>query len=201
MLTWTSVLQARSGSLQRRWRVQRQPPGISSRWQVTPRQQKLIWCDIRTQTSHQARPRRRNVLWNLEHPATRMIQVTDHKYLHTKTIITTRALMPIIFTRTRTDARNREILYILMVSSVRHRNINASLATNMDTLQAYVIKRNKYFSSIGNQRLICYKWKQNMLVTSPYAATQKIVHPALSHSLCKWRYSDHELNVRSSHTL
>ena len=41
ILAWTSMfpgafLQARSGSLQRRWRVQRWPAGISSRWQRDP---------------------------------------------------------------------------------------------------------------------------------------------------------------------
>ena len=47
------------------------------------------------------------------------------------------------FTRTRRDARSVENQYILRVSSVQQRNISASLATSMDTLQDYVIKRNK----------------------------------------------------------
>ena len=35
-----------------------------------------------------------------------------------------------------------------------------------------------------------------MLVTSPYVATQKIVNPAMSHSVCKWRYSDQNLKYK-----
>ena len=69
-----------------------------------------------------------------------MMQVTDNKYPHTTTIITRRALMPRMFTRTRRDARSVEIQYILKVSSIQQRNISASVATSMDNLQAYVIK-------------------------------------------------------------
>ena len=50
----------KSGSLQRRWRVQGQPPGISSRWQVTPRWHNLISCDTSAQISQQANSRRRS---------------------------------------------------------------------------------------------------------------------------------------------
>ena len=38
------------------------------------------------------------------------------------------------------------------------KNISANLVTSMDILQAYVIKRNKFLSSLGNQRSICCKW-------------------------------------------
>ena len=42
-------------------------------------------------------------------PVTRIIQVTDTTYLHTTTIITRKALMPSMYTRTRRDARSVEI--------------------------------------------------------------------------------------------
>ena len=76
------------------------------------------------------------------------------------------------------------------------KKFNAFLVICMDTLQAYVIKRIKFHSSQGNQRPICCKQVLCMLVTSQYAATQKIVHPAMSHSVCKRRYSEYKLNVR-----
>ena len=65
------------------------------------------------------------------------------------------------------------------------KNFNASLVTSMDTLQVYVFKRKKPHSSQGNERPICCKQELYMLVTSPYAATQKIVHLSMSHSVCK----------------
>ena len=76
--------------------------------------------------------------------------------------------------------RSVEILYILRVSSVQQRNISTSLDTIMDPLQAYAIRRNKFLSSLGNQRPICYKQELYMLVTSPYVAIQKICHPVMS---------------------
>ena len=87
--------------------------------------------------------------------------------------------------KTRRDVRSVEIQIILKVSSVQQRNFNASLVICMDTLQVHVTKRNKLHSSQGNQRPECYKQVLHMLVTSPYAATLTIVHPAMSHSLCK----------------
>ena len=72
-----------------------------------------------------------------------MIQVTDNKYPHTTTIITRRALMPTMCTRTRRDAKSVEIQYTLKVPSVQQRNVNASLAMGMNALQAIVIQRNK----------------------------------------------------------
>ena len=93
--------------------------------------------------------------------------------------------MPRMYTRTRRDARNGEIEITLKVSSVQQRNFNASLVIRMDTSQASATKRNKFHSSQGNQRPICYNQVQFMLVISPYAATQKIVHPAMTHSVCK----------------
>ena len=65
--------------------------------------------------------------------------------------------------RMKRDVKNVEILCMQKVSSVEQRSINASLAISMDTLLAYVIKRNKFLSSQGNQRPICYKWEQYML--------------------------------------
>ena len=59
----------------------------------------------------------------------------------------------------------------------------------------YVTRKNKLHSSQGNQRSICCKQELCMLVTNPYVATQKIVHPVMSHSVCKRRYSNHKLNV------
>ena len=90
-------------------------------------------------------------------PSHKKMQVTDNKHPYTTTIITRRALMPRMLTRTRRDARGVEIQNILKVSSVQQRNISACLATSMDTLQAYVTKRNKLYSSQGNQRPICCK--------------------------------------------
>ena len=59
--------------------------------------------------------------------------------------------------------------------SVQQKSTSARLAISMDMLPVYVIRRNKFFfSSLGNQRPTCCKWEQYMLVTSPYAATQKI---------------------------
>ena len=116
----------------------------------------------------------------------KMIQVTDNRYLHTTMVITRRALMSRMGTQTRRDARSVEIQYTLKVSSVTQRNFNASHVISMDTLQAYAIKRNKLHSSQGKQRPICCcKWELCMLVTSPYVATQKIVHPVMCHSVCK----------------
>ena len=109
----------------------------------------------------------------------------DNKYLHTTTVITRKALMQRMFTRTRRDARNEEILYIMKVSSVQQRNISASLATSMGTLQVYVFKRNKFLLGLGNQRPICCKWEMYMLETSPYAATQKICLLVMSLFTCK----------------
>ena len=100
-------------------------------------------------------------------------------------IVTRRALMPRIYTRTRRDTRSVEIQIALKVSSVQQRNFHASLVIRMDTSQASVTRRNKLHSIEGNQRPICYKHVQCMLVTSPYAVTQKIVHPVMTHSVCK----------------
>ena len=96
-----------------------------------------------------------------------------------------KSLMPRICTRTRSNARSVEIQFILKVSSVQQRNFNASLVTGMDTLHTYVIKINKFHSRQGNQRPIYCKWELCICVKSPYVATQKIVHPAMSHSVCK----------------
>ena len=52
---------SRSGNLQRWWRIQRWLPGISSKWQVTPRWLKLILCDSSSQNSQQANTRRRSL--------------------------------------------------------------------------------------------------------------------------------------------
>ena len=93
--------------------------------------------------------------------------------------------MPGMCTGTQRDAISVEIQYTLKVSSVQQRSFNASLVTSMDTLQAYVIKRNKHLSSQGNHRPICCNQELYMLVTSPYVATQKIVYPAMSHSVFK----------------
>ena len=147
---------------------------------MTPRWYKLVLCNISAQISQQANTRRRSLLSNVDHPITRMMQVTDNKYFHTTTTITSKALMPRMFIRIRRDVRNVEILYILRVSSVHQRNISASLATSIDTLQAYVIKRNKFLSSLGNQRPICCKQELYILMTNPYVATQRIFYLVIS---------------------
>ena len=71
--------------------------------------------------------------------------------------------MPRMYTSARRDARSVDIQYRLKVSSIQQRSFNASLVISMDTLQAYVIKKNMFHSSQGNQRLICCKWEQYML--------------------------------------
>ena len=119
---------------------------------MTLRWHKLILCNISAQISQQVNTRRRSFLWSLDHSVTRMIQVRGNDYPNTTAIITRKTLMPKTFTTTRRDANSLEILYILKVSSVQQRNISASLATSMDTLQVCVIKRNKLYSSQGNQR-------------------------------------------------
>ena len=63
------------------------------------------------------------------------------------------------------------------------------LYSSMDTLPVYVIKRKKL--SLGNQRPICYKWEQYMLVQSPYLADQKI---------CLYSDECFYLQVRIQHT-
>ena len=148
---------------------------MSSRWQVTPRWHKLTLSDTNIKTYQQASTRRRSLLWSLDHPVRRMIQVTGNKYLHAITVITKKALMPRMCTRTRRDARSVEIQYTLKVSSVQQSNFNANLATSVDTLQTYVIKRNKLHSSQGDQSPICCKQELCMFVTSPYVATQQNV--------------------------
>ena len=75
------------------------------------------------------------------------------------------------------------------VSTVQQRSIKASLATSMGPLLDYVIKRNRFLLSQGNQRHICYKWEQHMLVASPYGATQKICLLVTSLFACMSRYS------------
>ena len=76
----------------KRWKVQRQLPDISNRWQMTPRWHKIILCNISTQIFQQANTRR-GLLWNLEHPVTGMMQGTDNQYHHTTTT-TRKLLMP-----------------------------------------------------------------------------------------------------------
>ena len=107
-----------------------------------------------------------------------MIQVTDKA-------ITRRALIPRMFTRTRSDVRSVEIQITSKVSSVHPRSFNANLVISMDTSQASVTRKNKIHSSQGNQRLIYYKQVLFMLVTNQYAATQKIAHPVMNHSVSK----------------
>ena len=116
------------------------------------------------------------------------MEVSDHQYLYTTATPTRKVLMPIMFTRTRGDVKNVEILCMQKVSSVQERSINASLATSMDTFLAYVIKRNKFLSSLGNQTM-CYKGEQYMLVTSPYKANQKICLLMMIIFAFKSRYS------------
>ena len=123
------------------------------------------------------------------------MQVIDFQYLHTTTMQTRKALMPSKFTRTMRDVKNVEILCMQKVSSVQQRSINASLTTSMDTIPADVIKRNKFLSSLGTQRPICYKWEQYMLVTSPHVATQKICLLVMTLFACKSRYSAPKLIV------
>ena len=90
-----------------------------------------------------------------------------------------------MFTRTRRDVKSVEIQITLKVSSVQPRSFIANLVISMGTSQASVTRRNKIHSSQENQRLICYKLVLFMLVINPYAATQKIVHPVVSHSVSK----------------
>ena len=125
-----------------------------------------------------------------------MMQVRDNKYPHITTIIRRKSLMPRMFRRTGRNAQSVEILCILRVSSVQQRNISASLATSIDTLQAYVIKRNKLLSSLGNQKPMCYKQEIYMFVISPYVATQKICNLVMSLFVYKPGYSTHKLIVR-----
>ena len=54
VLILTKFMQGKSGSLQRKWKHQRQQCNTSSKLQVTPKQLKSIWWDISGQTSHQA---------------------------------------------------------------------------------------------------------------------------------------------------
>ena len=75
VLILTSFLQAKSGSLQRKWRHQRLQCITSNKLQVTLKQPKSIWWDISRQTSHQARARRNRILSSQNHPVTRGIQV------------------------------------------------------------------------------------------------------------------------------
>ena len=156
---------------------------------MTPRQLRSVWWHISAQTSQHASTRRGSPLLSLDHPVTRMIQVTGK-------VITRRALMPRMYTRTRRDVRSVEIQITLKVSSVQQRHFSANLVISIGTSQASVIRRNKLHSSQGNQRPICSKQVLSMLVTSPYVVTQKIVHPAMSHSVCKWKYNNHKLKVR-----
>ena len=116
--------------------------------------------------------KKRKSFLSLDHPVTRMIQVTGKA-------ITRRALMPRMFTRTRRDVKSVEIQITLKVSSVQPRSFN--LVISMGTSQAPVTRRNKLHSSQGNQRLICYKPVLFMPVINQYAATHKIVHPVMNH--------------------
>ena len=84
----------------------------------------------------------------------------------------------------------------MRASGVQQRYISANPATSMDTLWAYVIKRNKFLSGLGNQMPICYKWEQYMLLTSPYVVTKKICNLVMSCFPSKSGHSTKKLIVR-----
>ena len=73
--------------------------------------------------------------------------------------------------------------------SVQQRNISESLATSMDTWQAYAIKRNRFLSGLGKPKDLMLQvgavyclWQVHMW------ATQKICHLAMSLLACKSGY-------------
>ena len=93
--------------------------------------------------------------------------------------------MPRMFTRTRRDVKILEIQITFKVSSVQPRSFNANLVISMNISQTSVTRKKQATFKSRKQRLICYKWVLFMLMIYPYAATQKIVHPVMSHSVCK----------------
>ena len=160
-----------------------------SRWQVTPRQLKSIWCGINAQTSQQASTRKEKPFWNLDHPSQKN-DTHDRQHSYKMSFDAKN-----VYKNKERCQKCGDSNYIKGFQCPV-KNSNASLAINMKTLQASVTRRNKYLSSIGNQRPICFKQAQCMLVTSPYVATQKTVHPVMTHSVSKWRYRNHKLKVR-----
>ena len=94
--------------LAKKWKAQRWPAVTSNRWQVTPRWHKLIWCGTSSQTSQQANTSI-SLMWNLDHPVTRMMQITGNQCLHSTTIT---VLIQRMFTRSKRDVRNVAILYM-----------------------------------------------------------------------------------------
>ena len=145
--------------------------GISSRWQVTPRWHKSILCNTSTQISQQAKHKKKSFVkprpTSHKNDASDWQQVPSYhnnnykKCFDTKDVYKKQGEMPEVW----------RFYTILRVSSVQQRNISESLATSMDTWQAYAIKRNRFLSGLGNQRTLCYKLELYMLVTSPYVAT------------------------------
>ena len=75
ILIWRSFLQAKLGSLLRRWSHQSLLHVTLNKLQVTPKWLKWTWWDIREQTSHQARASGNNSLSSPDQRVTRGTQV------------------------------------------------------------------------------------------------------------------------------
>ena len=76
------------------------------------------------------------------------------------------------------------------------KNTNVRIVIGMDTSQVFAFKNNKYLPSKGNPRPICYKWELFMLVTNPYAATQKSHPPVMNHFACKSSTSNNQASLQ-----
>ena len=117
---------------------------------------------------------RRSLFWNLDHPVTRMIQVTD-KYLHTRTICRRKGLMSENVYKNKERCQNfaYSILYWKFPGSSNE--ISVQVLPQVWTLYKLMLSnRNRFLSSLGSQRPISYKEEQYMIVRSTYVATQKI---------------------------
>ena len=114
--------------------------------------------------------RRENLSSNQNNQVTRMFFMRIPKHQ----VITRRALILWMCTRTRIGVQSVEIQSMWKVFNALQWNPNVKLVTSLDISLVFVIKRSKHHSSLEDQTFINYKWEQCMCKRHPYAATLKI---------------------------
>ena len=188
VLIMTNFLQARLGSLQRRWRHQKQLHSTSRKLQVTHKWIKPIWSDTSKQTFHQANTTER--FSSQDQPVTSDIQVSNSKCHHTRGSLILNKLI-----QANIGVLSVMISEMMKDLSVQPRRTSASPVTNMDISQAWVL-RNKYLLNQKHPKHTNYKLKKCICKMIPYTAIQKNLPPVKSPFVYKWKSNVHKLSPR-----
>ena len=129
--------------------------------------------------------RRRNLLWNLDHPVTRIMQVTDHKYPHTTTIITMKGFDTKSFGKNKERSKKFGDSILIEGFQCPTKKCQCKSCHKYGQLTSLYYQKKEASFKPQKPKAFLFQARDVYACDKSICATQKIFHLVMSHFVCK----------------